>query len=109
MQKPAGLLKPLPIPTQPFTHISMDFLFLPKVTNNLTGVSYDHVWVIVDRFSKYTIILPLPVNHTAEHIVDLFYRAVYPFFGLPKDIVSDRDVLFTSLIWTKFCTENRIE
>src|SRR5205085_1499574 len=28
---------------------------------------------------------------------------------LPNDIVSDRDVLFTSLAWPQFCTANKIE
>jgi len=107
-QCPFGLLKPLPIPETPFTHISMDFLFLPQVTNKTTQVSYDHVWVIVDRFSKYTIIPPLPLNYTAVQLINVYYTSIYPFFGLPQDIVTDRDVLFTSLDWKKFCTQNNI-
>jgi len=107
-QHPFGLLKPLPIPVRPFTYISMDFLFLPQVTNKTMQVSYDHVWVIVYRFSKYTIILPLPLNFTAEHLINVYNNSVYPFFGLPQDIVTDRDVVFTSLAWRKFCTVNNI-
>jgi len=107
-QRPFGLLKPLPIPERPFTHISMDFLFLPQVTNKTTQVSYDYVWVIVDRFSKYTIILPLPLNYTAEHLINVYNHSVYPFFDLPQDIVTDRDVLFTSVAWKRFCTVNSI-
>jgi len=82
-QRPFGLLKPLPIPERPFTHISMDFLFLAQVTNKTTQVSYDHVWVIVDRFSKYKIILPLSLNYTAEYLINVYNNSVYPFFGLP--------------------------
>jgi len=107
-QRPFGLLKPLPIPDTPFTHISIDFLFLPQVTNKTTQVLYDHVCVIMDRFSKYTIILLLPLNYDAMYLVMLYYQSEYPFFGLPQDIVIDRDVLFTSLIWKKFCIENNI-
>ena len=70
-QRPFGLLKSLPIPETPFTHLSMDFLFLLQVTNKTMQVSYDHVWVIVDRFSKYMIILPLPLNYTAEHLINI--------------------------------------
>jgi len=75
----------------------MDFLFLPQITNQIMQVSYDHVWVIVDRFSKYTIILPLPLNYTAEYLINVYYNSIYPFFGLPQDIVTDRDILFTSI------------
>jgi len=86
----------------------MDFLFLLQVTNKSTQVSYDYVWVIVDRFSKYTIILPLPLNYTAVQLINIYYTSIYPFFGLPQDIVTDRDVLFTSLDWKKFCIQNNI-
>jgi len=103
-----GLLKPLPIPERPFIHISMDFLFLPLVTNKTTQVSYDHVWVVVDRFSKYTIILSLPLKYTAVQLINVNYASIYPFFGLPQDIVTDREILFTSLDWKKFCTQNNI-
>jgi len=106
--RPFGLLKPLPIPERPFTHISMDFLFLPQVTNKTTQVSYDHLWVIVDRFFKYTIILSLPLNYTAKHLINVYNNSVYPFFGLPQDIITDRDVLFMLLAWKKFCTVNSI-
>jgi len=102
-QRPFGLLKPLPILERPFTHISMDFLFLPQVTNKTMQVSYDHVWVIVDRFSKYTIILPLPHNYTAEYVINVYNNSIYPFFSLPQDIVTDRDVLFTSVAWKRLC------
>jgi len=107
-QCPFGLLKSLPILERPFTYISMDFLFLSQVTNKSTQVSYDHVWVIVDRFSKYTIILPLPLNYTAVQLINTYYTSIYPFFGLPQDIVTDRNVLFTSLDWKKFCIQNNI-
>jgi len=107
-QRPFGLRKPLPIPERPFTYISMDFLFLPQVTNKTTQVSYDHVWVIVDRFSKYTIIFPLPLNYTAEDLINIYNNSVYPFFGLLQDIVTDRDILFTSVAWKRFCTVNSI-
>ena len=60
-------------------------------------VSYDHVWVVVERFSKYTIILPLPLNYTTIQLINVYYTFIYPFFGLPQDIVTDRDVLFTLL------------
>jgi len=71
-------------------------------------VSYNHVWVIVDRFSKYTIILSLPLNYTAEHLINVYNNSVYPFFGLPQDIITDRDVLFTSVAWQRFCTVHSI-
>jgi len=86
----------------------MDFLFLPQVTNKSTQVLYDYVWVVVDRFSKYTIILPVPLNYTAVQLINVYYTSIYSFFGLPQDIVTYRVVLFTLLDWKKFCTKNNI-
>ena len=38
----------------------------------------------------------------AEIAVDMFYRNVVKYFGLPEDIVSDRDSHFTGRFWTVF-------
>ena len=45
----------------------------------------------------YMIILPLPLNYIAEYLINIYNNSIYPFFGLSQDIVTDRDVLFTSL------------
>ncbi|GBG80548.1 hypothetical protein CBR_g31008 [Chara braunii] len=53
---PLGLLRPLPIPDQPGDLVSIDFMD--------SGVKRRHgksqVTVVVDRFSKYAIFVPLP-------------------------------------------------
>ena len=41
-----------------------------------------------------------PSTCIAEVATDLFYKNVMKYFGLPKDIVSDRDSQFTSWFWT---------
>ena len=107
-QCPFGLLMPLSIPERPFIHIFINFLFLSLVTNKTTLVSYDYVWVVVDMFSKYTMILPLSLNYTAVQLINVYYPSIYSFFGLPQDIVTNRDILFTSLDWKKFCMQNNI-
>ena len=90
-QVPQGLARPLPIPHQPFTHIVMDFLFLPPEVRKENGQE-----IIYDRFSPYVKILPLTKNATAENLISKFFYHVYPDWGMPQDIVSDRDVRFTS-------------
>jgi len=59
-QKPYGLLYPLPIHSKSFTHLNMDFLALPAIIDHITKVHYSHVWTIVWRLNKYTLVLPLP-------------------------------------------------
>lgn len=44
-------------------------------------------------------ISPSRINYTAKDIAELMFENVYKHHGLPKTIISDRDVLFTSTFW----------
>ncbi|KAL0380935.1 UNVERIFIED_CONTAM: hypothetical protein Sangu_0157800 [Sesamum angustifolium] len=94
-KKYAGLLHPLPIPEVPWQSISMDFISgFPKV-NVMASVL-----VVVDRFSKYGIFIVAPHACPAETTTELFFKNVTKYFGVLKDIVSDRDARFTGGFWT---------
>ena len=94
-QKEAGLLQPLPILQSPWISISFDFITsLPKVKG------MDSIFVVLDRFSKYAIFIVAPSTYTTEVAADLSYRNMVKYFGLPKDIVSDRDSRFIGQFWT---------
>ena len=45
--------------------------------------------------------LPLQ-EKMASDLVVIFTKEVWKFYGLPTDIVSDRDSCFTSEIWQNF-------
>ncbi|KAL0344342.1 UNVERIFIED_CONTAM: Transposon Ty3-I Gag-Pol polyprotein [Sesamum angustifolium] len=94
-RKRGGLLQPLPIPKVPWESVSMDFITgFPKVN----GMAF--VLVVVDRFSKYGIFIAAPHACPAETAAELFFKNVTKYFGVPKDIVSDRDARFTGRFWT---------
>lgn len=42
-------------------------------------------------------IVPSRTTYTAREIAELMFAEVYKHHGLPRAIISDRDVLFTSL------------
>ncbi len=91
--KLSGLLKPLPIPEKPWVSLSMDFITgLPKVKDLWS------IMVVVDRFSKYASFSLAP--HAAEVAADLFFKNVVKYWGIPADVVSDRDARFTGRFWT---------
>ena len=94
-QRPAGLLQPLPIPSHRWQSVSTDLITqLPK-----TAAGYDAIAVFVDRLSKYAVFKPTTTTVTAPEYARLFFDTVFCHFGMPTDIVSDRDPKFTSLFW----------
>jgi hypothetical protein len=74
----------------------MDFIAgLPRVGEIAT------ILVVVDRFSKYATFIPAPKYVSAEETAQLFFKHVVKFWGVPRDIVSDRDSRFTGNFWTE--------
>ncbi|CAL1371586.1 unnamed protein product [Linum trigynum] len=92
-----GLLQPLPIPHQAWQDISIDFVEgLPRSKGK------DILFVVVDRFTKYSHFFALSHPYTAESVAQIFFDGVFKLHGMPKTIVSDRDSTFTSSFWTEF-------
>ncbi|KAJ1703435.1 hypothetical protein LUZ63_003214 [Rhynchospora breviuscula] len=72
----------------------MDFITgLPKYEGK------EVILVIVDRLTKYAHFLSLSHPFKASTVAQLFLDNVYKLHGLPTDIVSDRDPIFTSQFW----------
>lgn len=94
-QSPAGLLQPLPPPSSPFQELTMDFITQLPVSCR----GYDGIFTVVDRFSKFTVLIPFECNMTAEQVAMLFFERVVCTFGMPARIVSDRDPKFMSTFW----------
>ncbi|GBG75328.1 hypothetical protein CBR_g19961 [Chara braunii] len=100
-QAPLGLLKPLPISERPGESLSMDFM--DTLVTNKSGMR--HIFIIVDKFSKYARLIAMPETAKTEYVIRLFKENWVRDFGLPKSIVSDRDVRFTSELWKAAAAE----
>ncbi|MBW0521012.1 hypothetical protein O181_060727 [Austropuccinia psidii MF-1] len=62
--------------------------------------SYNDCIVIVDRLSKTPIFLPCHKDDTAMNTALLIWNIVISWTGIFTNIISDRDLKFTSALWT---------
>ena len=97
--KPPGLLSPIPIPSQRFSCIGMDWFFLPKSKENL-----DCVMILVDYLSKYVKLIPCMSTDSSPLMASRFKENWHDLgFGIPSIIISDRDSKLTSKFWENLC------
>lgn len=72
----------------------MDFIEgLPKSKGKII------IWVVVDKLTKYSHFMSLSHPYTGTDIAKVFMDQVYKLHGLPEDIISDRNLIFTSKVW----------
>ena len=57
---------------------------------------YNTIYVIVDRYTKMALYLPIVKTITIAELADLFLNEVVRRFRTPKGIISDRGSIFTS-------------
>ncbi|SJL06853.1 uncharacterized protein ARMOST_10195 [Armillaria ostoyae] len=84
-------LHPNAIPTEPWTHISVDM-----VTGLPDSNGHDALLVIVDRFSKAIILVPCNVELSAAGWARILRDHVYAHHGMPQVVISDRGPQFVS-------------
>jgi transposase InsO family protein len=95
-QKTPGLLQPLPIPSEVWADISMDFItHLPPSKGKTV------IWVVIDRLTKFAHFIGLPTGFSAATIAPIFMTEIHRLHGFPTTIVSDRDRVFISKFWTE--------
>ena len=97
-KKPAGGIQILQQPTGPGQSYSMDFLTdLPPSGPE----KYDALWVIVDRFHMRKYAIRTWKYRTAELCAEQFFEYIVcdQCNGMPREIISDRDTIFTAKFW----------
>ena len=73
----------------------MDFIIgLPKIKRQI-----DSIMLVIDKLSKSTHFIHVKSNYKSINIAEFFMKDIFRLHGIPKMVISDRDVKFTSNLW----------
>ena len=76
----------------PFETLAMDLIVKLSLSDGFNSI----LTVTDDDCSKATIFIPCHKTATAFDITDLYVQHVFPHYGTPRKIITDRDTHFTS-------------
>jgi len=94
---PYSLLAALLPPQQLWEEISMDMITgMPPSVDPVTTKLCNVVLVIVDRFTKYALYIPLTKSLTSSALAELIFHHILRVYSLPMGIVLDCSLIFTS-------------
>ena len=101
---PLQLIVPEPN-AQPFQTIAMDFIVKLPLSDG-----YDSILTIIDHnFTKAVILLPCKETIDVPGVTALFKEQIFPFVGIPKKVITDRDTQFTSSFFKELCKQLGVE
>ena len=55
--------------------------------------------VVVDKLSKATHFIHVKTTYKVANLADIFMKEIFRLHGIPKMIISDRDLKFTGSLW----------
>jgi hypothetical protein len=83
----------------PFQTITLNFIIKLPTLNG-----FDSILTITDHdCTKMAIFIPCNKSINAEGVADLYFHHVFPRFGLPSKVISNRDPQFISKFMRELC------
>ena len=90
--RPKGLLYPM-VASRPWQRVTIDLVGKFALA---AGTPNNTCLVIVDKFSKYTILEGVPENIDTQMTANIFIKRVVAVWGVPAVVISDRGPQFTA-------------
>lgn len=100
----ATYLQAMQRPCRPFQSCSLDMVDYPMST-----LGHDSAIVVVCRFSKFCIVIPRLRTDTTGDTIHRLMSACFSLFGMPQELISDRDSLFTAQEYQEHCFKHGIK
>jgi transposase InsO family protein len=108
-QKPFGKMRNDKAPSRPWQQLTMDFVDMPETQDAVNRTKWNQVLVVVDKFSKQTILIPARKDLTAREVYHILWDRIFAIFGLPETILTDMDKIFRSKEWIQLMEDLGIE
>jgi hypothetical protein len=94
-----------PISNDPFATVAMDF-----ITKLPPSGGCDSILTITDHdCTKAVILVPCKEAMSSEEFLELYRERAFPYTGIPKRLITDRDVRFTSELFRELCDQLAIK
>ena len=69
------------------------------------SLGFDSILVVIDKFTKYVMVIPVNTELDMSGLIEVLNKEIFICFGLPKKLISDRGVLFTSNELKEWCSK----
>ena len=90
---------------QPFNTVTMDL-----INQLIQSNGHNVILTIIDQgCSRAAVFLPCSMTSTGEGIAKLYLQHIFPWFGVPAKMISDRDPCFTSHFAKALTTKLKID
>ncbi|GFX00525.1 retrovirus-related Pol polyprotein from transposon 17.6 [Trichonephila clavipes] len=103
LAKKEGFLNPISKESIPLSTYHVDFIGPLPSTNK----SYQHIFTVVDAFTKFTWLYPVKTVYAESALEKL--KQQQKTFGNPIRMISDRGSAFTSKLFNDYCDEVNIQ
>ena len=95
-----GQIKFAPVPTLQWHDVTMDFVVkLPKSKNPTTQEIYDSIMVMVDKLTKYALMILFKKSYKADQLGFILLDKLIKDHGIPASITLNKNKFFTSNYW----------
>ena len=75
-------------------------MFMDETSGFPASEGYDAIWIFVDKLSKMAHFVPVVKEGlTSQKLATLFFQHVFRLHGMPRTIVSDRDIRIDNTFW----------